>query len=101
MARLVSSRWCRRRIDAPSWGERERERRLNAEQEAELKAKADAGEIRRIADGVRWVQETHQVQYTYWGMRHVFSRLRLRLKVRRPHNAKASEHEQADLEKGG
>ena len=82
-------------------GERERESRLSAEQEAELKAKADAGEIRRIADGVRWAQETHQIEYTYWGMRYVFARLRLHLKVPRPRNPKASELEQEAWKKGG
>ena len=81
-------------------GERARENRLSAEQEAELKAKADAGEVRRIADGVRWAQESHQVDYSYWGMRHVFARLRLRRKVPRPQNPKASELEQAAWKKG-
>ena len=56
-------------------GSRVHSRRLSAAQEAELKQKADAGEIRRIEDGVVWAQETHQVEYTYWGMRHVFARL--------------------------
>lgn len=82
-------------------GERDRESRLSAEQEAELQAKADAGEIRCIADGVRWAQETHQVHYSYWGMRYVFARLRLRLKVPRPRNPKASEREQEAWKKGG
>jgi len=82
-------------------GERERERRLSAAQEAELKTKADAGEMRRISDGVRWAQETHQIQYSYWGMRYVFARLRLRLKVPRPRNPKASELEQEAWKKGG
>lgn len=82
-------------------GERARESRLSAEQAAELKAKADAGEIRRIADGVRWAQETHQIEYSYWGMRYVFARLRLHLKVPRPRNPKASELEQEAWKKGG
>jgi len=81
-------------------GKRAQKRRLNAEQEAELKQKADAGEIRSIADGVCWAQECHQVFYTYWGMRHVFVRLRLRHKVPRPRNPKASEEEQAAWKKG-
>jgi transposase len=76
-------------------------RRLSAEQEAELKRKADAGEMRSIADGVKWAQESHQVSYTYWGMRHVFHRLKLRLKVPRPHNPKASAQEQEAWKKGG
>jgi transposase len=76
-------------------------RRLSAEQEAELKRKADAGEIRSIAAGVKWAQESHQVTYTYWGMRHVFGRLHLNLKVPRPRNPKASAEEQEAWKKGG
>ena len=76
-------------------------RRLSAEQEAELKRKADAGEIRSIADGVKWAQESHQVTYTYWGMRHVFHRLNLKLKVPRPRNPKARADEQEAWKKGG
>jgi len=82
-------------------GKRAQKRRLSAEQEAELKQKADAGEIRSIADGVLWAQESHQVHYTYWGMRYVFARLRLRHKVPRPRNPKASEAQQEAWKKGG
>ena len=78
-----------------------RESWLSPEQEAELKGKADAGEIRSIADGVRWVQEAYQVTSTYWGMRYVFSRLQLRHKVPRPGNPKASAAEQEAWKKGG
>jgi transposase len=82
-------------------GSRHYQRRLSAEQEAELKAKADAGEIHRIEDGVQWAKEQHQVDYTYWGMRHVFARLGLRLKVPRPRNPKASDADQEAWKKGG
>ena len=82
-------------------GRREHARRLSVAQEAELKQKADAGEIRRIEDGVVWAQQRHQVEYTYWGMRHVFARLGLRKKVPRPRNPKASEAEQEAWKKGG
>lgn len=82
-------------------GSRAHPRRLTKAQEAELKAKADAGEIYRIEDGVRWAKEEHQVDYTYWGMRHVFARLRLRSKVPRPRNPKASDAEQEAWKKGG
>lgn len=76
-------------------------RRLNAEQEAQLKGKADAGEIRSIADGVSWAIEEHDVRYSYWGMRHVFKRLDLKRKVPRPRNPKASTDEQEAWKKGG
>lgn len=82
-------------------GSRVHPRRLSKEQEAELKAKADAGEIYRIEDGVRWAKEKHQVDYTYWGMRHVFARMKLRPKVPRPRNPKASDADQEAWKKGG
>jgi len=77
------------------------QRRLNPQQEAELVAKAEAGEIRTIWDGVRWAQEAHGVEYTYWGMRWVFARLGLKKKVPRPKSPKASAAEQAAWKKGG
>jgi transposase len=82
-------------------GRRSHARRLSQAQEAELKQKADAGEMHRIEDGVHWAQANHQVEYTYWGMRHVFARLGLRQKVPRPRNPKASAVEQAAWKKGG
>jgi transposase len=82
-------------------GHSAQERRLSVEQEGELKRKADAGEIRSIADGVKWAQESQQVTYTYWGMRHVFHRLQLKLKVPRPRNPQASADEQEAWKKGG
>jgi transposase len=82
-------------------GHSAQKRRLTAEQESELKGKADAGEIRSISDGMKWVQERFQVTYTYWGMRHVFHRLKLRRKVPRPRNPKASAEEQEAWKKGG
>lgn len=82
-------------------GSRTHTRRLSAAQEAELKQKADAGEIRRIADGVRWAREQHHVAYSYWGMRHVFGRLRLRLKVPRPRNPQAADADQEAWKRGG
>lgn len=87
-------------IAHPDGGHSAQERRLSAEQEGELKRKADAGEIRSIADGVKWAQQSHRVTYTYWGMRHVFARLHLTLKVPRPLNPKASADEQEAWKKG-
>jgi transposase len=75
------------------------ERRLSEEQEAELKAKAEAGEIRTIQDGVEWAK-THDVEYTYWGMRGVFARLGLKKKVPRPKSPQTSDEEQQAWKKG-
>jgi transposase len=75
-------------------------RRLTPQQEDELKALSEKGEIRTVWDGVRWAKE-QQVRYTYWGMRHVFERLRLKKKVPRPRNPKASAQEQEAWKKGG
>lgn len=82
-------------------GSRNHSRWLSDKQAAELKQKADAGEIRRIEEGVQWAQENHQVGYTYWGMRHVFVRLGLRQKVPRPRNPKTSAVAQEAWKKGG
>jgi transposase len=76
------------------------ERWLNEEQEAELKAKAEAGEIRAIQDGVEWAKKTYGVEYTYWGMRWVFYRLDLRKKVPRPKSPQASAEQQEAWKKG-
>jgi transposase len=75
-------------------------RRLSEEQEVELKAKAEAGEMRTIQDGVEWAKKAHGVEYTYWGMRFVFYRLGLRKKVPRPKSPKASAEKQEAWKKG-
>ena len=75
-------------------------RRLIAEQEAALKAKATRGEIRSVWEAVQWA-ETQHAMYTYWGMRWVFVRLGLKKKVPRPRNPKASSEAQAAWKKGG
>lgn len=76
-------------------------RRLTEEQEAELKALAEAGQIRTIWDGVHWAEKEQGVAYTYWGMRWVFARLGLRKKVPRQRNPKASAEQQEAWKKGG
>ncbi len=77
------------------------ERWLNEEQEAELKAEAEAGEIRTIHDGVEWAKKTCGVEYSYWGMRWVFYRLDLKKKVPRPKSPQASAEQQEAWKKGG
>jgi transposase len=76
------------------------ERQLTEKQEAELKAKTEAGEIRTIQDGVEWIQKAYGVEYTYWGMRWVFYRLGLKKKVPRPKSPQASAEQQEAWKKG-
>ena len=75
------------------------ERRLRKEQEAELKAQAEAGELRTIQDGVEWAK-AQGIDYTYWGMRWVFYRLGLKKKVPRRKAPQASAEEQEAWKKG-
>jgi transposase len=76
-------------------------RRLTPEQEAALKAKAAAGEIRTIHQAVAWAKHTYQVEYSYWGMRWVFERLGLKAKVPRPQSPQASLPQQEAWKRGG
>jgi transposase len=76
------------------------ERRLSEGQEADLKAKAEAGEIRTIQDGVEWAKKTYDVEYTYWGMRWVFYRLGWKKKVPRPKAPQASAEQQEAWKRG-
>lgn len=87
-------------LDRRQGGQGGTPRRLSPEQEEELETKARQGEIRTIWDGVHWAQE-QGVEYTYWGMRWVFWRLKLKKKVPRPSNPQASPQEQEEWKKGG
>jgi transposase len=73
---------------------------LTSAQESALKALSEQGKMRTLWDGVQWAQE-QGVTYSYWGMRHVFARLKLKKKVPRPRNPKASAIAQATWKKGG
>lgn len=73
---------------------------LDAEKAQGLLARAEAGEVRSIQDGVAWAKEEHNVHYSYWGMRHVFARLGLKKKVPRPKSPKASHEAQAAWKRG-
>ena len=75
--------------------------KLSAEQHQALKAQADTGRFRTQWDAIQWIHDQFGITYTYGGMRHVFRRLRLKKKVPRPQNPKASEGEQAAWKKKG
>ena len=78
-----------------------REPRLSEEDREKLVQKAERGELRTISNGVRWAQEEAGVEYTYWGMRHVFERLDLQKKVPRWQSVGADPAEQEAWKKGG
>ena len=75
--------------------------RLTKKQHEKLREKAERGELRTISDGVRWAREEAGVEYTYWGMRHVFERLDLKKKVPREQSPDADPEEQEAWKKGG
>ena len=70
-----------------------------AQQEA-LKARAAEGHFRTIHDAVQWVRESFGVEYTYWGMRSLFVRLKIKKKVPRPVAAQAEPEVQTAWKKG-
>ncbi len=73
---------------------------LTPEQEAELVAEAAKGTIPTVAVAMAWVKGHFGVSYTYWGMRSVFQRLKLKKKVPRPLAKKASLEAQEAWKKG-
>jgi transposase len=78
-----------------------KESRLSEEDREKLLRKAKRGELRTISDGVRWAREEAGVEYTYWGMRHVFERLDLKKKVPREQSPDADPEKQEAWKKGG
>jgi transposase len=74
---------------------------LTSQQEDELKEQASQGEFRTVWEAVDWVKKGFGVEYTYWGMRGVFQRLKLKSKVPRPISPQASEEAQEAWKKGG
>ena len=74
--------------------------RLSEEDREKLLEKAERGELRTISDGVRWAREEAGVEYTYWGMRHVFERLDLKKKVPRQQSPDADPERQEAWKKG-
>ena len=77
-----------------------RRTRLTGEQEEALRQRATDEGFKTAREAAAWVKEQFGVIYTHWGMRHVFRRLKLRKKVPRPMNIKASPAAQAAW-KGG
>ncbi|MFO3797896.1 MAG: helix-turn-helix domain-containing protein [Anaerolineales bacterium] len=63
---------------------------LTAEQCAQLVEQAGQGAFMSIKAAQAWVKERFGMDYTYWGMRSLFVRLKLKEKVPRPLAAKAS-----------
>ena len=62
---------------------------LSKEQQEALKTEADAGKIKTVWEGIAWVKEKYEVEYSYEGMRGVFKRLKLKKKVPRKQHIKS------------
>jgi len=73
---------------------------LTPEQQSELVAEAAKGTIPTMAVAMAWVRDRFGVKYTYWGMRSMFQRLKLKKKVPRPLAKKASLEVQEAWKKG-
>jgi len=74
--------------------------RLNSEQQTHLVEQAKAQGFATINEAVAWTQERFGVSYSESGMGQLFARLKLKKKVPRPRNAKASEEVQSAWKKG-
>ncbi|HEV2121707.1 MAG TPA: winged helix-turn-helix domain-containing protein [Chloroflexota bacterium] len=74
--------------------------RLNGEQQAQLFEQAKAEGFLTVNAARAWVQDRFGVSYTESGMGQLLRRLKLRKKVPRPRNAKASEAVQSAWKKG-
>ena len=74
---------------------------LTKEQQAVLKAEADAGKLKTVWEGIAWVKKEYEVEYSYEGMRGVFKRLRLKKKVPRKQHIKSDPQAQDAWKKGG
>lgn len=73
---------------------------LTPEQQQKLKEQAAQGVFFTLHDAVKWVQEEMDVQYSYWGIRSLFYRLKIRRKVPRPLEERASLEVQESWKKG-
>ena len=76
-------------------------RYISREQELQLKAVADAGEIKTVWSGIDWVKQHCGVHYSYEGMRTVFKRIKLNKKVPRRQHVKSDPQAQEAWKKGG
>lgn len=82
-------------------GHAQQQRFLNEEQESELIERSESGQLKTVWAAVNWSKETHNVAYSYEGMRSVFKRLGLRKKVPRPQHEKSDQSAQSAWKKGG
>jgi transposase len=74
---------------------------LTLEQKQRLKAWANAGNLESVSDAVAFVAQEFGVTYSASGLYKLLVALRLRKKVPRPQNAKASAEVQEAFKKGG
>jgi transposase len=73
---------------------------LDQFQQKALVAKVKLGEFTTVWEVIDWVQARWTVSYTYKGMHALMKRLRLGLKVPRPHSEKANASQQSAWKKG-
>ncbi|MCL4534246.1 MAG: winged helix-turn-helix domain-containing protein, partial [Bacteroidetes bacterium] len=66
----------------------------------QLVQQATQGNFHTIGEAAKWVEQTYGVHYTYFGMRSLVERLRLKKKVPRPIGAKASMEAQEAWKRG-
>ena len=88
---------CRRRLGGPRTTGR---CRLSPEQQEALRQFTRTGTCFRVADAQRFLVHQYGIYYSYWGMRDLLHRLRLRPKRPRPRAAKASPAAQAAWREG-
>ena len=58
--------------------------RLGEEEMGKLKAKMEEGAFKTIWDAKKWVWDEFEIEYSYWGMRGVFDRMRAKKKFLDP-----------------
>ena len=73
---------------------------LTHDQEEQIKTRANQGFFKSVWDGIAWVKQEFDVDYTYSGMRSVFKRLNLKKKVPRKQHIKSDPEAQALWKKG-
>jgi transposase len=81
-------------------GRQGKESYLNDDQRDRLLEEASQRGFRTIGAAVEWAGQEFGVAYTYWGMRSLFQRMKLKKKAPRPMSCNADAQVQAEWKKG-